>query len=86
MYDYKAVYILVRQSQWIGNFLHHILNLVLHIKCAKWTISIIIRLSKYDHYDCFLGVKAWSYLCDILVKIMGIVNSSVLSLFQTLLL
>ena len=53
MYDYEAVYILMRQSQWIGNILHHILNLVLHIKCAKWTISTMIRLSKYDHYDFF---------------------------------
>ena len=40
----------------------------------KWTIFTIITLSQYDHYDCFLGVKLWSYLCDILVKIMGIVN------------
>ena len=72
----------MRQPQWIGNFLHHILNLVFHIKCAKWTISTIIRLAKYDHYYCFLGVKAWSYLCDILVKIMGIVNSSDFSLFK----
>ena len=83
--DYEAVYIIMHQSQWIGNFLHHILNLVFHIKCVKWTISTTIRLSKYDHYDCLPWVKTWSYLCDILAKIIGIVNSSGLSLFQTVL-
>ena len=46
MYDYEAVYILMRQSQWIGNFLHRILNLVFHITCAESTISTIIRFSK----------------------------------------